>query len=302
MSETDRSGPRPAGRNDEVFAQHRDRLFGIGYRMTGSVADADDLCQEAWLRWQRVDRDEVRDRVAFLVRVVTRLAIDRLHSAQHRREQYVGPWLPEPILTGTLAEGRPEEAAEMADSLTFAFLVLLDRLTPTERAVFLLREVFGYGYDEIAASTERSGEACRQIVSRARRKLAGDRVDLLPAPLDHEQQVIGDLVLAMFAGDIDKVMTLLSPDIVMVTDGGADHRAGRRPIETAPRVARLMVNLTKRVSPDSTFEFVRINGAPGVLSRVGVEPVMEFHAEFGPDGRIRRIFGVLNPDKMAHLR
>lgn len=296
------AGSRPPESGEDVFEQHRDRLFGIGYRMTGSVADAEDLCQEAWLRWQRTDRGDVRDPEAFLVRTTTRLAIDRLRSAQHRREQYVGPWLPEPIVTGAMLDSRPEEAAEMADSLTFAFLVMLDRLTPTERAVFLLREVFSYGYDEIAASTGRTTEACRQIVSRTRRKLADDRVELAPVSSEEEQQVIGELVLAMFSGDVDKVVHLLSPDVVLISDGGADHRAGRHPIVSAPRVARLMVNLAKRTEPDATFEFVRVNGAPGILSRVGDEPVMEFHAEFGPDGLIRRLFGVLNPDKLAHLR
>src|SRR5215213_10668227 len=138
--------------DDLEFERHRDRLFGLAYRMTGSVADAEDAVQEAWLRWHRTDRSTVRNPEAWLVSVVTRLTIDRLRSAQVRREQYVGPWLPEPLVDGPLVGTEPEPAAEMADSLTFAFLVLLDELNPTERAVFLLREVFGYDYDEIAES------------------------------------------------------------------------------------------------------------------------------------------------------
>jgi RNA polymerase sigma-70 factor (ECF subfamily) len=286
----------------DEFERHRDRLFGLAYRMTGSVADADDAVQEAWLRWERADRAAVRNPEAFLVSVVTRLTIDRLRSAQHRREQYVGPWLPEPIVDGPLAGAEPERAAEMADSLTFAFLVLLDELNPTERAAFLLREVFGYGYDDIAAATGKTEAACRQLVSRTRRRLDAHRVELRRASPDHEQRMVGDLVSALVSGDVDGVLRLVSPDVVLVTDGGPNRHAGRRPIDGAPHVSRFLVNLAKRYRT-AGLEFVRANDSPAVLvRRVDGEPDFVMTAEFGPDGRIRRLFTQINPDKLVHLR
>jgi len=286
---------------DQTFDGLRDRLFAIGYRMTGSVADAEDLCQETWLRWQRVDRATVSNPEAYLVSVTTRLAIDGSRSARSRREQYVGPYLPEPIVEGALVQSQPEAAAEMADSLTFAFLVLLDELAPLERAVFLLREVFGYGYDEIAAATERSPEACRQILSRTRRKLDAHRVELRRADPDHEQQMIGDLVMAMMNGDVEGVISLLSPDVVELDDGGRSRHAGRRPIVGPHRVSRLLIYLAKQVEPNMSFEFVRVNANPGILLRVDGKPDLVTTVEFAPDGRIRRLFSQLNPAKLTHL-
>lgn len=287
---------------DLEFERHRDRLFGLAYRMTGSVADAEDAVQEAWLRWHRTDRDTVRNAEAFLVSVVTRLTIDRLRSAQVRREQYVGPWLPEPLVGGPLVGTEPERAAEMADSLTFAFLVLLDELNPTERAVFLLREVFGYSYDEVAESTGKSAAACRQIVSRTRRRLDTDRVDLRRADPEHEVRMVGEMVGALLSGDVDQLLGLLSPDVVMVSDGGAARHAGRRPVVGPDRVARLMVNLAKRAGPTSSLEFVRANDSPAILVSIDGEPELLLTLEFGPDGAIRRLFGQVNPDKLGHLR
>jgi RNA polymerase sigma-70 factor (ECF subfamily) len=286
---------------DAEFSQLRDRLFGIGYRMTGSVADAEDLCQEAWLRWQRADRATVSNPEAYLVSVVTRLAIDGFRSARTRREQYVGPYLPEPIIEGDLVGSQPEPTAELADSLTFAFLVMLDELGPQERAVLLLREVFGYDYDEVAQATGKSADACRQILSRTRRKLDTHRVDLQRASSEHEQRMIGDLVVAMMSGDIPGVMALLSPDVVEMDDGGPNRHAGRRPVVGPHRVSRLIVNIAKRVEPNMTFEFVRVNATPGLLIRVDGRPDMVFMVEFAPDGRIRRLFSQLNPDKLTHL-
>jgi RNA polymerase sigma-70 factor (ECF subfamily) len=288
--------------HDDEFARHRDRLFGLAYRMTGSVADAEDAVQEAWLRWRRTERTSVRNPEAWLVSVVTRLTIDRLRSAQVRREQYVGPWLPEPLVGGPLVDTEPEAAAEMADSLTFAFLVLLDELNPTERAVFLLREVFGYGYDEIADSVGRSAEACRQLVSRTRRRLDGDLVELRRADPTHERRMVGDMVTALLDGDVDRLLDLLSPDVVFLSDGGANRHAGRRPIAGPDRVARLLVNLAKRTPPGSGLEFVRANGSPAILVTEDGEPDYVMAVEFAPDGRIRRLFAQVNPDKLHHLR
>ena len=165
-------------RRTETFEALRPRLFGIAYRMTGSVGDAEDACQDAWLRWQTVDTARVENPEAYLVRTVTRLAIDRLKSAQHRRETYVGPYLPEPLVVDDDTDSQPESAAELADSLTLAFLVLLDELSPVERAVLLLHDVFAYSFEEIAGMVDLSAAACRQLASRTRRKLDHDRVEL----------------------------------------------------------------------------------------------------------------------------
>jgi RNA polymerase sigma-70 factor (ECF subfamily) len=189
----------------------------------------------------------------------------------------------------------------MADSLTFAFLVLLDELNPTERAVFLLREVFGYGYDDIAAATGKTEAASRQLVSRTRRRLDAHRVELRRASPDHEQQKVGDLVAALVAGDVDAVLRLVSPDVVLVSDGGPNRHAGRRPVDGAARVTRFLVNLAKR-HPASRLDFVRANDSPGILVWEDGVPDFLMTAEFATDGRIRRLFVQINPDKLVHLR
>ncbi len=289
----------------ETFEALRPRLFGIAYRMTGSVADAEDACQDAWIRWQGVDQDDVRNAEAFLVSLVTRLSIDRLRSAQHRREAYVGPYLPEPIIEGPLmadtTDTDPGRMSELSDSLTFAFLVLMDALDPTERAVFLLHDVFGYPFDEVADAVGRSSAACRQVASRARKRLDDESVELRRADESHERDMVARMSTAMLSGDIPGLMDLLSPDVVQLDDGGPNRHAGRRPIVGPHRVARLMVNISKRMRPGSEVEFVRVNGNPGVLLRVDGTPDLVLTIEFGPDGLIRRIWSQLNPDKLAHL-
>ena len=286
---------------EDAYSAVRDRLFGIAYRMTGSVADAEDICQESWLRWQRVDHPAVDNPEAYLVRITTRLAIDRSTTAHARRETYPGPYLPEPILEGALADSQPEVAAELADSLTFAFLVMLDELNPQERAAFLLREVFGYGYDDIASAIDKSSEAVRQIVSRTRRKLDVERVDVRRADPDHERHMLESMVGALLSGDAAALMELLSPDVVHLGDGGANRHAGRRPVVGPDRVARMLVNLAKRPEPGTTLEFARVNGTAAIVLRVDGRPDFVQTVEFAPDGRIRRMFGQLNPDKLGHL-
>jgi RNA polymerase sigma-70 factor (ECF subfamily) len=289
----------------DTFEALRPRLFGIAYRMTGSVADAEDACQDAWLRWQGVDHGEVRNEEAFLVSLVTRLSIDRLRSAARRREHYVGPYLPEPIIEGPLmadtTDTQPERMGELSDSLTFAFLVLLDELEPEQRAVFLLHDVFGYSFDEVGDAVGKSSAACRQVASRARRRLDEERVELRRADEVHEREVVAKMSSAMLNGDIEALMTLLSPDVVQLDDGGPNRHAGRRPIVGPHRVARLMVNISKRLPPETEVEVVRVNGNPGVLLRIGGRPDLVLTIQFGPDGLIRRIWSQLNPDKLAHL-
>ncbi|CAN5890967.1 RNA polymerase sigma-70 factor [soil metagenome] len=302
------AGDQPAG--DNGYEDHRHHLFGVAYRMLGSVADAEDVAQDAWLRWSQVDAGAVQDQRAFLTTVVSRLALDRLRSAHHRRETYVGPWLPEPLPTGPAGRDRvfgaaegagPEEAAELADSLTFAFLTLLDRLEPDERVVLLLHDVFGYRFGEIAHKVQRSETGCRQLASRARRRLRAERAsstargDARPSP-----EVVDGFLTALVTGDIDGVLGALAPDVVLVSDGGPHHHAARRPVIGARRVGRLLVNLGGRTPAGAGFERLDINGEPGVLVTVDGAPFATIGLGGAPEG-IDRIWFVRNPDKLAHL-
>jgi RNA polymerase sigma-70 factor (ECF subfamily) len=299
---------RPARGNPSAiddFEAMRPRLFGIAYRMTGSVADAEDAVQDAWIRWHAVDGSSIRSTEAYLVSMVTRLSIDRLRSAQRRRETYVGPYLPEPIIEGPLmadtTDSEPERVSELSDSLTFAFLVLMDELGPEERAVFLLHDVFGYSFDEVGEAVGRSSAACRQVASRARRRLDDGRVELRRADEAHEREMLAKMSGALLTGDIEGVMALLSPDVVQLDDGGPNRHAGRRPIVGPWRVARVLVNITKRLPSDAELEIVRVNGNPGVLVRIDGRADLVLTVEFGPDGLIRRFWTQLNPDKLRHL-
>jgi RNA polymerase sigma-70 factor (ECF subfamily) len=284
----------------EEFEALRPRLFGIAYRMTGSVGDAEDACQDAWLRWQRVDRDAIDNAEAYLVRVVTRLALDRLQSAQRRRETYVGPYLPEPLVAED-AVTQPEVAAELADSLTLAFLVLLDELSPKERAVLLLHDVFGYAFDEIATMVDLSPAACRQLASRTRHKLDHERSSLRRPDEAREHELVGNLLATIASGDIDSVMALLAPDVVLLSDGGAHRHAARRPVVGADRVARLVVNLARRLLPTSEVRMVQVNGETGLLFLQDGRPDSTLSFSFTPDGRVRRFYSQLNPEKLRHL-
>ena len=224
-----------------VFESHRSRLFGIAYRMTGSVGDAEDACQDAWLRWSAVDLDLVDNAEAFLVSVVTRLGIDRARSAAKRRETYVGPSVAEPLVErdspvgGTSPILQPEQAAELADSLTLAFLVLLDQLSPTERAVFLLHDVFGCPFQQVAEAVGQSPAAVRQMASRARRRIDSERVDLRRGRSPDDEQIIAGLLVAITSGDIEATMRFLAPDIVQLDDGGSLVRAGQAQSSQASR-------------------------------------------------------------------
>jgi RNA polymerase sigma-70 factor (ECF subfamily) len=268
--------------------------------MTGSVADAEDVCQEAWLRWRAADRTDVVTPEAYLVRTVTNLAIDRLRSAQHRREAYVGPYLPEPLLTDP--EGDPAAAAELSDSLTLAFLVMLDELTPVERAVLLLHDVFGYGFDEVAAAVDRSPDACRQLASRTRKKLDHERAAPRRPDAEHEKRMIEQLLVTTATGDIEGLMELLAPDVVQLGDGGADRHAARRPVVGRDRVARFLTNLGKRMAGVGfDVRLANVNGGVGLLFELDgrVESVMSF--AFSADGRVSRIYNQVNPEKLRHL-
>lgn len=291
-----------------VFEQLRPRLGGVAYRMTGSVTDAEDICQECWLRWAAVDHEQVRDPEAFLVSVVTRLAIDRHRSAAARRESYVGPYLPEPLVRepgaralGVSGPPDPADAAELADSLTFAFLVLLDELDPLERAVVLLHDVFGYPFAAVAEAVDRNEAAVRQLASRARRRLRRERPRPSVYPSDEAVgAVVASLLTAVTAGDVEAVMAHMAPDVVDLSDGGANRRAARHPVVGRERVARLLVNLAKRGS-HLDLRFVEVNARPGLLLSDGEEPFMALSIDFDDEGLINGVFSVLNPDKLSHL-
>lgn len=292
------------------FEPHRTRLFGVAYRMTGSVADAEDCVQEAFVRWRRVDLDAVENDEAFLVRTVGRLSIDRQRQAARRRETYVGPWLPEPLLRPVTDLGDdhsdPEHEAELADSLSFAFLVVLDRLSAAERAAFILHDVFGVPFDEVATALERDVAACRQLASRARRKVRhGDDEDaaagIRAAPVGSDAgAAMGALLGALLSGDVNGCLAQLAPGVVLVSDAGPNRRAARRHVVGADRVHRLITNLFARDAELVTeIRPVSVNGALGLYIGHADGP-MVFTGDVTPDGRIGHIWIQMNPDKLGH--
>lgn len=275
---------------DEDFAAERPRLLGLAYRILSSYGDAEDVVQEAWIRWQKVDPDRVERSAAYLTTVVTRLALDRVRTVARRRERYVGPWLPEPVA----AERGPEEQAEMAESLTLGFLMLLDRLNPTERAVWLLADVFAEPYALIAAATGKSEAACRQIATRARRRLRQER----PEPPERlEAGLLASLMAAVAAGDLVRLLELLDADVVLLSDGGPGQRSARRPVVGAERVARFAINVGRR-GEVTAVQATEINGSAALVLEIdGTRPMVVTGEQRG--GRVTRLFLLLNGDKLA---
>lgn len=283
--------------DDVVFEAERGRLGALGYRMLGSTADADDVVQETWLRWNRLGpegRAQLDRPAAWLTTAATRIALDRLKSAQRQREKYVGPWLPEPVLT----DDDPADTVALAESLTLGFLTVLERLGPVERAVFLLADVFDEPFASIAPTVGRSEETCRQIASRARRRVRDERKRFEPTDSD---ELLLAFVQACTLGTLDEFRKVLADDVVLVTDGGAEVHAARRPVVGIARVARLLGNLTQRMPADTALELHRVNHEPGLLVRRGGLPwyvvALETH-----DGRVTAIRLVINPDKLSRLR
>ena len=291
----------------EVFEAERPRLFGLAYRMLGVHADADDVVQEAWLRFQGAD--DVDRPAVWLTTVTSRIAIDRLRSAQRRRETYVGPWLPEPIVTDPTSGGLgssmylgapgsdPAAVVELSESLTLGFLTVLDRLEPVDRAVFLLRDVFDVPYREVAAVVDKSEDNCRQIAHRARRRVHEERphVDLTP---DHRSELLDAFLDAVTSGDPGRLEPMLAADVVHVSDGGPERRAARVPVRGRERVARLLTNLAGRMPiGDLQIDHVDVNGQPGLVVSLG-EPIIILELEY-EDALISRVHAVLNPEKLA---
>ncbi|MFB7111487.1 RNA polymerase sigma-70 factor [Streptomyces sp. NPDC056190] len=284
----------------EVFEEHRPVLMGVAYRMLGRVADAEDVLQEAWLRWSTADRDTVREPRGYLVRVTTRLAIDRLRRIQARGESYVGPWLPEPLVTdlaGTVPDA--EERAVLADSVSLAVLVVLETLSPLERAVFVLREAFGYPYAEIAALLDRGEPAVRQLAGRARRHV-GERRPRYEVDPAHRRDLTERFLAAAAGGDLDGLMSLLAPDARLVGDSGGKARAPLRVLESADKVGRFLVGVAHKGIPDPSVRFLEVNGGPAVLILSGGKPDSVFQLDVA-DGRVQAVYIVRNPDKLRSL-
>jgi RNA polymerase sigma-70 factor (ECF subfamily) len=281
-------------------------MFSIAYRMTGSVGDAEDIVQEAFLRLTRVQRDgaSITSPKAYLATVTTRLAISYLRSARVRRESYVGAWLPEPLIAGR--EPDPAEHAEMSDSLSMAFLVLLESLSPTERAVFLLHEVFSYDYREIAQITGKSEPNCRQILTRARAHVdegrAGVKGPRFEASREQRDEVARRFFSAAQGGDLAALLELLAPDVVLVGDGGGKAWAAAKPSHGAQGVARFMLGLARRAPKmGARLELAWVNGQPGAVTYDGEGRIINVFALDIADGLVQAIRSVINPDKLHHL-
>ncbi len=278
----------------DPYVEHRTLLFTVAYEMLGSAADAEDVLQETWLRWADVDRNDVREPRAYLVRITTRLALNRLRTLSRRRENYVGPWLPEPLLTA------PDVAddVELADSVSTAMLLVLETLTPVERAVFVLRDVFGFGHDEIAVAVEKSPSAVRQIAHRARGHVQARRPRASVTAAERDA-VLSRFTDAVRCGDLQALMDVLAPDVVMLTDGGGVVSAARVPIRGAAKVVRFLA----AVMPEHVqvgAEVALVNGAPALrlLADGVLDTIVTTRIE---GGLVTGLYLVRNPDKLARL-
>ncbi len=277
----------------DAFAKHRPRLVGVAYRMLGSAAEADDVVQDAWLRWQAADQAAITSAEAWLTTVVTRLCLDRLKSARARRETYVGPWLPEPVKT---------DATVDPESISMAFLVLLERLTPVERAAYLLHEVFGYGHGEVAAMLGKEEATCRQTYHRARERIRAGRPRFSPTRAEHER-LLRAFAEAMARGDVQALERTLAADATLWADSGGKVRAAaRRPVVGAEAIAKFFAGVVRKFAsePDQRFEIAEVNGWPALVGRRGDAAFFALSIETR-DGAIAAIRNVLNPDKLCRI-
>lgn len=276
----------------DPFVTHRSLLFTVAYEMLGSAADAEDVVQETWLRWDAADHDEVNDARAYLVRIVTRLALNQLRASARRREEYIGEWLPEPLLTS------PDVAddVELAESVSIAMLTVLETLAPAERAVFVLREVFDSPYEEIAAAMDKTPEAVRQIAHRARRHVAARRPRMVVDPVE-QSAVVDRFLAAVTSGDLQALLDVLAPDVVAIADGGGLAPASRKPIVGAERLAPMLIRAAEMQGFAVTS--ARINGTAGASLSVNGRTVAVSVVVEG--GRVTRIYGIANPHKLSKL-
>ncbi|WP_171074893.1 RNA polymerase sigma-70 factor [Nonomuraea sp. 160415] len=277
------------------FEEHRSMLLGLAYRLLGSMWDAEDVVQEAWLRWQGTDQSEIREPRAFLVTVVSRLALDQLRSARVKREAYTGPWLPEPVMT---SEAGPLDTAELRDTVSYATLHMMERLSPPERAVFVLREAFELPYDEIAEIVGSSVANARQMHHRASVRLAAGRDRFQPSTENHAE-LLTKFMEAAAGGGLSALTDLFHEDVVAWNDGGGKVRAALRPILGRRKVVAFLTGLLARYEFKES-RLVEVNGGPAIWTRFGENHQLMMIGI--RDGRIGEIYGVLNPDKLARVR
>ncbi|MGW3508663.1 RNA polymerase sigma-70 factor [Streptomyces sp. NPDC000994] len=279
----------------EAFIVHRNLLFTVAYEMLGSAADAEDVLQETWLRWVEVDLAQVRDQRAYLVRITTRQSLNRLRAMKRRKEAYVGPWLPEPLLTA------PDVAqdVELAESVSMALMLVLETLSPTERAVFVLREVFEVGYDEIAAAVDKSPAAVRQIAHRARRHVDARRPRKVVSPSE-TRAALASFQRAFETGDLQGLLDVLAPELVLMSDGGGVKQAALRPIVGAEKVVRMFVGSAGKVRGKLTIDPTLVNGGPALFVRLDgeIDGIMAARVE---DARITGLYYVRNPEKLSRV-
>ncbi|WND39735.1 RNA polymerase sigma-70 factor [Streptomyces sp. BB1-1-1] len=278
-----------------TFIAHRNLLFTVAYEMLGSAADAEDVVQETWLRWVKADLGQVNDQRAYLVRITTRQTLNRLRTIKRHREAYVGPWLPEPLLTAPDVA----EDIELAESVSMALMLVLEALSPVERAVFVLREVFDIGYDEIAAAVDKSPAAVRQIAHRACRHVDARRPRRVVSP-NEGQAVLESFQHAVETGDPQALLEILAPGVVLMSDGGGIKHAALRPVTGAERVARMFAGGVGKFEGTFSTEPTLVNGNPALLVRLDgeIDGVMAIGVE---DGRITGLYYVRNPEKLSHI-
>ncbi|WP_447002571.1 RNA polymerase sigma-70 factor [Saccharothrix isguenensis] len=279
----------------QAFVTHRNLLFTVAYEMLGSAADAEDVLQETWLRWAGVDLASVRDQRAYLVRITTRQALNRLRALGRRKESYVGPWLPEPLLTAPDVA----EDVELADSVSMAMLLVLETLAPVERAVFVLREVFDVGYDEIAEAVDKTPAAVRQIAHRARVHVAARRPRDIASPAE-TRAALEAFQRAVETGDVQGLIDILAPDVVVLSDGGGIKQAMPKPVVGADRAARLLAGGITKISGRITFQPVEVNGHPALFMRLDgeIDGVVAMRVE---NGLITGLYYVRNPEKLSRV-
>jgi RNA polymerase sigma-70 factor (ECF subfamily) len=285
---------------DPEFEALRPHLLRLAYSQLGSLHEAEDVVQEAWLRLRRTDRAAIRDLRGWLTTVVGRLALDALRSARVRREQYVGPWLPDPLVDAVSPESDPADRVTLDESVSHALLVVLEALSPAERTAFVLHDVFGYPFDDVAAVVGRTPASARQLASRARRRVTEGR-PRYPASREDQRRVLEAFLAAVGDGDVDRLMAVLDPDVVLRADAGGRVPAPRKPVQGAERVGRAVLGLARKGLAGAEVEIVDVNGAPGMLVREASGDVSV--GAFTVDGgRITAIDVVVNPDKLGHVR
>ena len=287
--------------NIKLFEQQRATLFAIAYRMVGSVSDAEDLVQETFLRWQQTQLEMIRSPKAYLVTIITRLCIDHLRRARIQREHYIGCWLPEPFITHST--DNPLDIIELADSLSIAFLVLLEHLSPNERAIFLLREVFGYDYSAISNIVGKSPANCRQIMRRVRQRLAHST----PQTYHRGQEIkVEQFLDAWTTGNLEQLIALMTNDIIYVSDGGGKASATHKPLHGQQKVARFLITIRRSPKlqhiPNFTSRLGAINAQPSIINYANGVPHSVMMFDWSQAERIQQIFTIVNPDKLQHIR